>query len=472
MARTDISRPVKLALSDGLLDCQTPFLDYGCGQGDDVRRLNDIGVPAYGWDPVHAPERQPQKASVVNLGYVVNVIEDPVERNQTLRDAWSLTEAVLIVSARLTTELRAANATTRFSDGCLTSLGTFQKYYEQHELKIWIHESLNTPAVPAAPGVFYVFRHEDARLTFQSSRLRRSFRAPRRSRSTELFDQNEEVLTRLITFVTERGRIPHDDELENAQLLKEIFGSIKRAFRVIQLATSKDQWESIREERAQELLIYLALCQFEGRPKYSQLPRPLQHDVRSFYARYTHACRKADQLLFSLRDCGQIDAACSTSPIGKLLPPALYIHESALNQLSAILRLYEGCARTLVGNITGGTIIKLCRKAPRISYLCYPDFEVDPHPALSLSITVNLQTLRVKYKNFQHYQNPPILHRKETFLAPAHPLHKKFSRLTRIEDSKGLYQDTTRIGTRDGWNRVLAEKGYRLQGHRLLRRLR
>lgn len=53
-------------------------------------------------------------------------------------------------------------------------------------------------------------------------------------------------------------------------------------------------------------------------------------------------------------------------------------------------------------------------------------------------------------------------------MAPDHPLHTKFARLTRLEEQKGLYEDTSRIGTRDGWNETLAHEGLYLKGHRLL----
>ena len=39
---------------------------------------------------------------------------------------------------------------------------TFQKYYTQDELRAWIDGTLNTRSVAAAPGIFYVFRHQDA----------------------------------------------------------------------------------------------------------------------------------------------------------------------------------------------------------------------------------------------------------------------------------------------------------------------
>ena len=65
-------------------------------------------------------------------------------------------------------------------------------------------------------------------------------------------------------------------------------------------------------------------------------------------------------------------------------------------------------------------------------------------------------------------RNPPILHRKETFVAEDHPLRPKFARLTAAELSKGLFEESSRIGTRHGWEQALIEKGLILRGHRLI----
>lgn len=66
------------------------FFGYGCGRGDDLRHLSMLGYDASGWDPVHQPDNARRQAPVVNIGYVVNVIEDFTERQETLRRAWAL----------------------------------------------------------------------------------------------------------------------------------------------------------------------------------------------------------------------------------------------------------------------------------------------------------------------------------------------------------------------------------------------
>ena len=468
ITRTELSRPIKLALSDGILSEDRALFDYGCGQGDDLRLLDAMGFTSAGWYPVHRPDEPLQSASIVNLGYVINVIEKADERQDVLRQAWCLAEQVLIVSARLTMDARFHGETLGYADGYLTSHGTFQKFFDQQELRNWIDQNLGVSSVAAAPGVFYVFRDDQARSAFVASRYRRRLAVPRLTKSAELYNEHEDLLQPLMAFVGKRGRLPVDDELKNRDALCDIFGSIRRAFQVIKRVTDAESWDRIAGDRAQDLLIYLALSHFDGRPNFGQLPRELQRDVKGFYSSYKKACARADEILFSIGEPGVVETACQMSEVGKLTPSALYVHKSALASLSPVLRLFEGCAQGYIGRVDGANVIKLHRAEPMVSYLSYPDFETNPHPAIESSMTVHLQTFQLRFRDYSGYRNPSILHRKELFLATDHPLHAKFARLTRIEESKGLYENASRIGTLEGWNDVLTSKGFYLRGHRLL----
>src|SRR5437879_2976122 len=82
--RGDFSRPVKCLLRDGLLDRSLTLFDYACD----------------GWDPVHRSGGLRREADVVNLGYVLNVIENPGERSQTLQQAWQLCRQLLVASVQ------------------------------------------------------------------------------------------------------------------------------------------------------------------------------------------------------------------------------------------------------------------------------------------------------------------------------------------------------------------------------------
>src|SRR5438045_4037142 len=99
--RGDFSRPVKCLLRDGLIHKDASFFDYGCGRGEDIELLAAEGIRCSGWDPAYRPDAPRQEADVVNLGYVLNVIEDPDERFTTLHNAWGLCKQVLAVSAQV-----------------------------------------------------------------------------------------------------------------------------------------------------------------------------------------------------------------------------------------------------------------------------------------------------------------------------------------------------------------------------------
>ena len=468
ISRTDYSRPIRLALSDALIGSRATVFDFGCGRGDDVRYLGLNGFRARGWDPAHRTEGELESADVVNLGYVVNVIEDTEERAQCLLRAWSFAERVLIVSTRLTSETPDIASVAPYGDGFVTSLPTFQKFYEQAELKGWIEEHLPAPAVAAGPGVFYVFRDGADRIAFLASRYRRSGRKLLPLVEFTIED-HKKLLLPLIKFFEERGRAPEEDELPGGDEIRERFGSLRRAFRFVQRAHDAKAWEKVVTARGEDLLIFLALSRFDGRPRFGQLPLPVRRDIRAIFSTYRRACEEADVALLAVGDMERVSKAARGSAVGKLTPSAIYVHERALDGLPPLLRLYEGCARGYIGRVEGANIIKLHIAEPKISYLSYPDFESDPHPALAEGMTVHLQTFRIRERDYRGSGNPPILHRKESFLAPDHPLHAKFARLTRQEESKGLYEETTAIGTRRGWERVLSEKGFILRGHRLVR---
>ncbi|HEX3885399.1 MAG TPA: class I SAM-dependent methyltransferase [Stellaceae bacterium] len=467
LVRGDLSRPFRTALSDGLLPAAKSVMDYGCGRGDDVRFLEERGYECAGWDPVHAPNGARREADIVNLGYVVNVIEDPSERRDVLRRAWSLARHVLIVSARLRTEIQGL-AAAPYADGLLTRLHTFQKFFDQQELRSWVDDVLETSSVAAAPGIFYVFRDAMERSSFAASRFRRATAAPRLRAGERLFAEHKPLLERLAAFVSERGRVPATEELPEYVAIKAALGSIARAFRVLEKVSEPNAWEAVRASRSQDLLAFVALSRFDGRPKFNELPRAMQLDAKSFFGSYVAACAAADELLFSLGHPERLEEAYRAAPIGKLMPTALYVHANAVAELPILLRLYEGCARRYLGSVPGANIVKLGRHERKISYLSYPQFEDDPHPALTVSVSVDLQNFRVRQRQYAEDRNPPVLHRKEEFLGIDHPARSKFARLTRIEEAKGLYDDPASIGTRAGWSRMLARKGLAFRGHRLV----
>ena len=421
-----------------------------------------------GWDPVHRCERQKAPADIVNLGFVLNVIEDPLERDATLVEAFELARDVLSVSAQIVVPLRSKHQVP-FNDGVLTRIGTFQKYYTQAELREYIERILKTEALPAAPGVFYAFKVEELKQHYLSTCYRRRASVPRRRISETLYEQHKELLEPFIQRVVELARIPEADEYRESDAIIEALGSLRRAFNLVQRVTGIGEWDQVRRRKREDLLVYLALACFRKRAMLSQLPIELQRDIKSFFGTYKAACSEADALLFAAGDEEQVNDACKESSVGKLLPKALYVHRTALDSLSPLLRIYEGCARAWIGELDGANIIKLHRHSGRVSYLSYPDFDRKPHPILHRTVKLSLRTLDLNCYDYTKSVNPPILHRKETFVSSDYNGYAKFARLTRQEERAGLLEETSTIGTRDGWQYRLEQFGYELKGHRLLK---
>jgi DNA phosphorothioation-associated putative methyltransferase len=114
-------------------------------------------------------------------------------------------------------------------------------------------------------------------------------------------------------------------------------------------------------------------------------------------------------------------------------------------------------------------LIKLHRRPGKVSYLIYPNFETDPHPALLRTVKLSLRTQEIDCLEYGRSVNPPIFHRKEALLAPDDPRRAKFARLTAQEERARLLAETASIGTRRGWAERLTSSGYALRGHRLMR---
>ena len=460
--RASYSKPLKCLLRDGLLNQDKDYFDYGCGHGRDLKLLDDINIECSGWDPAFQPEAERKKAKVVNIGYVINVIEDPTERREAVKLAWELATEALCVAAQI--EFAAPDKELQtYGDGCLTSRGTFQKYYNQHELREYLQDVIGTDAISAAPGIFYLFRCEETKQQFFANRYQRRYTVPRRRISEVLFDQNKEILEPFMERLTQLGRIPLPEEYPQSAQLIEQFGSVKRAFKLVQKVTDESPWEEIAQKRSEDLLVYLALSRFGKRPPLSKLPASVRRDLKEFLGGYKVACARADTLLFRAGDPDAIDEACQRSGVGQLIENALIIHKSCLEHLEPLLRIYEGCARALVGELDDANVVKLHRFSGKVSYISYANFEKDPFPILLERLKVSLRTLNIDWFDYSDWEDPYVLMTKGKLLAPTHPKFKLFTKMLKIQRPFGFVEDQLRsseLAVRKKLNRI------QLRGHR------
>ncbi|MDF0556718.1 DNA phosphorothioation-associated putative methyltransferase [Kamptonema sp. UHCC 0994] len=464
MSRNSLSKPVRLALEANLFTEGLTFFDYGCGYGGDVKRLAEKNITTVGWDPYYQPDTSHVSADIVNLGYVINVIEDPGERREALVNSWELTKKVLIVAAQVLIDDRNKGRIA-YGDGVITSRNTFQKYYEQEELKVYIDRVLNVDSIPVALGIYFVFRDEAEGQNFRASRFRSRVSTPRIRVQVKRFEDYEEVLAPLMAFMTDRGRLPVKGELPEESIIKDEFRTFNRAFQVILQATDGQEWEAIADKRRQDLLVYIALSNLGDSPQFRKFPTQIKNDIKGLFDNYQKACVLADLMLYSLGSSTIISDICQDSAIGYKVSKSLSVHISALEELDPLLRLYEGCANRTIGRLDGATVIKFHTNTPKISYLFYPDFDTDPHPALDTAMHIDLRDLSVSYEEYFSSRNPPILHRKETFVTPNYPLYDKFAQLSRQEEYLGILDNISAIKNRRDWVNFLREYGVKIKDH-------
>ncbi|MEG4170789.1 MULTISPECIES: DNA phosphorothioation-associated putative methyltransferase [unclassified Microcoleus] len=473
MVRNSLSKPLRLVLEADLARDGATFFDYGCGFGGDIKYIAQEGYAISGWDPYYQPDTPRICADIVNIGYVINVIESLAERREALLNAWELTKNLLVVAAQVLIDDRQQGQIA-YGDGVITSRNTFQKYYEQEELKVYIDQVLSVDAIPVALGIYFVFRDAAEGESFRASRFRSHLSTPRVRSQVKRFEDYAEMLAPLMAFVSDRGRLPVKGELAEESAIKEEFHSFNRAWRVILQATDADDWEKIADKRRQDLLVYLALNglgdslrdSYASRPSIRRLPAQIRNDIKGLFDNYQKACTLADLMLYSLGKADIVADCCEDSAIGYKQPGTLSVHVSALEELDPLLRLYEGCANRTIGRLDGATIIKFYARRPQISYLFYPDFDTNPHPALHTSMHIDLRDLSVSYQDYSDVYNPPILVRKEAFVTASYPHYDKFAKLTRQEEKLGIL-DRGVVKKHREWMKCLEENCVKIKDHKL-----
>ena len=432
LVRYGFSAPIQSLARYGFLDGRHRLFDYGCGRGDDVRGLVENGLSASGWDPYYAPDNPIASANLVNLGFVINVIEDFDERLEALTRAWSLAERLLVVSVMLSNQNDPRGE--RFRDGVMTQRGTFQKYYSQAEIKAFLEQVLDEEAIPVAPGVLYVFRDKDAEQRFLVDRYRsrrNRLRGPsirvhepvvreRRDRAAEKYAAYQAPLDRLWEQWLSLGRKPDKAEVEDLVALTEGFGSLPKALRLVEKRHDTGELERAAAARAADLEVYFALQQFERRKPCGHLERGLQQDIKTFFGDYAAAKSQATELLFRIADSGAIEDACRLAAergLGWLEPGrSLQLHVSLVEQLPPLLRVYVGCAAVLYGDYRHADLVKIHIASGKVSLMRYDDFEGKPLPRLIERVKIKLRDLDIDYFVYGEAYEPPLLYEKSRYI--------------------------------------------------------
>lgn len=427
LQRYSLSTPMQALWKHGYLDGRCTVFDYGCGRGDDLRLLKELGVDAAGWDPHFAPRNEKQPSDVVNLGFVINVIEDLRERREALMRAFSLSRKVLAVAA-LIGGRTAYEQHRLFRDGVLTTRGTFQKYFTQQELRDYLETTVGREPIAVAPGVFFVFRDDAEEQRFLAARqtlARCPVRLPKaeaepRARRLTRWEQNRELLEDFWARCLELGRLPKPAEYARLTDLRGAVGSPPAVLRKLREERGEASLEAARRARMDDLLVYLALNVFERRKSFRRLPETLQRDIATFWDSYAIAQEQATKVLFSLGNTKVIHEACATAAaqgIGYLEGDhSLQLHSSLVPRLPAVLRIYIGCASRLYGEVETADLVKIHVQSGKLSLMMYDDFARKPLPRLLERVKINLRTQFVQFFDYNENAQTQLLYNKSRYI--------------------------------------------------------
>jgi len=432
IGRNSLSAPMAALNAAGLLEDDVSVLDYGCGRGDDVRALRAAGINAVGWDPHFAPDRSAlAPRGIVNLGFVLNVVEDPAERRDVLRRAFDLAEQCLAVAVMLVGKGDVSGHRPH-GDGFLTSRGTFQRYYTQAELRAFLLDTLEVTPVAAGPGIFFLFRDEELEQRVLSRRqigmiaARQILSGPRPPSSLAQGtswrqEALEAVREEFVDLLLAMGRVPYADEIPKdlRSRLASARLSVKVAMADAMATIPAEAMAATAARRVDETGRFFALGTFSGRAPYRRLSPALQRDVRAFFGSFAAAEAVGRRMLFDAGDVEGLSkdaqshaAAC----LGHLAGDKFQIHARDLPKLTPRLRTYIGIAETLAGTLDSTTIYRVHLASRKLTALVYPDFDTSAIPRLSERTKVDLRTGEVAVFDHQSDGRVSVLMEKSLYM--------------------------------------------------------
>jgi DNA phosphorothioation-associated putative methyltransferase len=471
--RYSLSTPVQSLYRHNYLNGEYTFFDYGCGKGDDLNIVKELGVRACGWDPVYQAEGKIQTADIVNLGFVINIIDSPNERTQILKNAYRLSKKILVVSVMLGSE----SITSKFKkhgDGVITSRNTFQKYYTQNEFSEYLENSLNESAIAVGPGLFYIFKDkiEEQQFLIDRQRQRKNWKKisytdpPDRLeiKQKAFYARHKDLLDDFWDTCLQFGRLPINSEYNKSKLLRAICGSHQKAFKLIKDIHDKSDFEKAESDRRNDLLVYFALSLFNKRKPYKNMPKVLQKDIKHFFNRYSDTIQEATDLLFSVGNTQTIRSECKKAydllNTGKMDGDHSWtIHIDYINHLSPVLRTYIGCATQLYGDMDGVDLIKIHMQSNKVSLMRYDDFGGKPLPLLMERIKIDLREQFIYFYAYGDKFKPQPLYLKSKYIGDGYPHYEEqISFDEKLSSFEWL--DLSGFGPRiDEFEEMLAENG-------------
>ncbi len=475
VAPSQLSLPFQILQRFGFLEGDFTCFDYGCGDGADLEELQRLGVAAEGWDPTARPDAPLREADIVNLGYVLNTIEDHEVRTEALKTAYALSQELLVVSVHLFNQNVSGEP---FRDGLLLEDHSFQKYYTPQLLSDLIEEQLGEESVAVAPGVFFVFKDKGLQQRFL---LERSRSYTSLARLIQQFTRTPGAvsasipaqLVPLLQLSWELGREPHPDEVPELQdALNEAFGSFRKALKVLSEHQPPGLFDAAAALRRNDLKVYLALELFKKRRPYHELDPGLQRDVKHFFKSYTQAQQEAKDLLFQIGDNALLSETCAeveTRGLGWMDDDSLQLHSSLVEQLPPLLRVYVGCASHLVGDVSSADLVKIHLRSGKLSLMRFDDFFEQAQPKMLERVKVDLRKQEVQLFDYSSPYEPPYLYLKSRFMNEEMPEYGEQLEFEEQLEALGLFDFSGYGPNVSVFDNRLHQARWELQGRHLIR---
>lgn len=480
LVRHELSAPMKTLVKHGYLEGSYSIFDYGCGRGDDLRELEAHGLDALGWDPNFQPDNDKVSSDIVNIGFVLNVIEDQDERLEALLGAWELADKFLVVSVMLANESYITQFKP-YKDGVITSRNTFQKYYAQSEIKAYIERSLQEDAITVAPGIFYVFKDKLEEQQYLQSKYKRHHKwqqltspepVEAKDKAKLLITQNQDLFNAFWNTCLELGRIPANDEFEQSDKIRELIGSHKKVFNLLREMFDTKEFEQAEKSRKEDLLLYFAVGLFEKRKPYTQQPESLKRDIKALFDDYKTAINLATEILFAIADTELINEQCvkaHTQLSASLLNEghSLIFHRDYIDDLPLLLRVYIAAGLQMYGELDEEIdLIKIHTTSGKLTLTVYDDFEKSV-PFLVERIKIKMAEQDIDFFDYVDEERRPPLLNKHLLLTTADKNYEKQKsfdrRLSKLLDYKPSIEV---VMNRLVFNNALISKGKYIIGYR------
>ncbi len=443
--RSVLSTPMQFLWRHGYLDGSFSVFDYGCGRGGDLRAICEAGLPAAGWDPYFAPSDEKTEADIVNLGFVLNVIESTVERRDALVGAFSLARRLLVVAVMVGGP-GITDRFQRFGDGVVTQRNTFQKYFSQDEIRAYLESTLGREPIACAPGVFFIFRSDEDEQAFLAARYASTARlstisvsptiraaAPRSPRASSsvrgTLRPDAQLVDAFWSACLTLGRAP--ETLAEFDQFKELrrFGKPDALLADVASERGREALDDARRRREADLLVLLAMNQFEKRRSQGTYPDAVRRNLRSFFGSLLTAEQTARSVLFSiakealLRDAAKEAAARGLGFLDQ--EHSLQLHSRSVPLLPPLLRVYAACAARLYGDLESVDLVKLHLGSGKVTLVFFDDFEGKAIPMMTERVKVNLRTQSIDF--FRYGAEFPIqpLYLKSRFITPDFPCYEE-----------------------------------------------